>query len=399
MRRLTHPPRPGWRARVESAGLPHHTAADGAPYWDESASYVFTAAEVDVLEAATNDLHRLCLAAVAHVVAERRWEELAIPPAAAALAERSWRGAARGLGAAPGAAPEPTLYGRFDLAYDGASPPRLLEYNADTPTALVEAAVAQWYWLQDVEPAGDQFNSIHERLVAAWPGVAAGAGTRAAPNGSAAPPVHFASSDDVEDAATVAYLRDTAEQAGVGARQLLVADVGWDAARRRFVDLDDAPIDVLFKLYPWEWMVREAFAAHLLDAAPATRWLEPPWKMVLSNKGILAILWELFPGHPNLLPAYFDPRGLEAYARKPLYSREGANVSLVAFGGELARSGGSYGAEGHVYQALAPLSRYDGRTPVLGSWVVAGESAGIGVREDDGPITTNLSRFVPHRME
>ncbi len=373
MRRLTHPPRTGWQARVESVGLPHHTGAGGAPYWDESASYVLGAAEVDVLEDATNELHRLCLAAVRHVVAERRWADLAIGPAAAQLAERSWR------------ANEPTLYGRFDLAYDGEGPPRLLEYNADTPTALVEAAVAQWYWLQDTDPAADQFNSIHERLIAAWP-------TLALPPG----PVHFAAGDDAEDDATVVYLRDTAEQAGLETRQLRMADVGWDAARGRFVDLDGAPIASAFKLYPWEWMTREAFGAHLLESP--TRWVEPAWKMVLSNKGVLAILWEMFPDHPNLLPAYFDPARLAAYARKPLLSREGSNVTLVADGREIARSAGEYGAEGYVYQALAPLPQYDGRTPVLGSWVVAGEAAGVGVRESDGPITTNLSRFVPHRI-
>ena len=380
MRRVTHLPRSGWQARVESVGLPHHTGADGAPYWDESASYLLTPAEVDVIEEATNALHQLCLAAVEHVVSQGRWTELAIPLTAIPLIERSWRGRATG-------APEPTLYGRFDLAYDGSSPPRLLEYNADTPTALVEAAVAQWYWLQDVEPNGDQFNSIHERLIAAWPTIAA--------PGSL---VHFASADDVEDTATLAYLRDTAEQAGLTTRQLLMAEVGWDDGRRRFVDVSEEGIATAFKLYPWEWMTREAFARQLTEAADTTRWIEPPWKMLLSNKGILPILWELFPDHPNLLAAYFDEWRLEAYARKPLLSREGANVSLVMFGDEIAASGGEYGREGYVYQAIAPLPRFDGRTAVLGSWVVAGESAGVGIREDDGPITTNTSRFVPHRM-
>jgi len=382
MRRDARAPRADWQARVESVGLPHHTGACGAPYWDESACYTFGVDEVDELEAATAELHRLCLAAVEHVVTRGRWAELAIPPAAVPLVERSWR------------AREPTLYGRFDLAYDARTPPRLLEYNADTPTALVEAAVAQWYWLQDTEPEGDQFNSLHERLVAAWTAMTPRLRDPAAPN---APPfVHFASAADAEDEATVTYLRDTAEQAGLATRQLLVDQIGWDAGARRFVDLDDRPITAAFKLYPWEWMAREAFAEHL--AAAPVRWVEPAWKMVLSNKGILAVLWELFPDHPNLLPAYFDEWRLEAYARKPLLSREGANVRLVMFGEEVAASGGDYGEEGFVYQALAPLPRVDGRVPVLGSWVVAGEPAGMGVREADGLITTNTSRFVPHRI-
>ena len=33
---------------------------------------------------------------------------------------------------------------------------------------------------------------------------------------------------------------------------------------------------------------------------------------------------------------------------------------------------------------------------LVGSWVIAGKAAGIGMREDKNPITTNLSRFVPH---
>lgn len=388
MRRDPSAPRPDWRARVEQVGLVHHTAADSTPYWDESACYVFTAAEVDELEAATAELHQMCVAAARHVIDHARWAELAIPPAAVPLVERSWREQAR------------SLYGRFDLAYDGRTPPRLLEYNADTPTALVEAAVAQWYWLQDLHPDGDQFNSLHERLVAAWPGVVPPLGVMLGTTAAAGehPLVHFASADDPEDVATVVYLRDTAEQAGLRTAQLLIEEVGWNAGRGRFVDLDERPIDAAFKLYPWEWMAREAFAAHLSEAAPHTRWIEPAWKMVLSNKGILAVLWELFPDHPNLLPAYFDEWRLEAYAKKPLLSREGANVSLVMFGEEIVASGGDYGAEGYVYQALAPLPRFDGRVPVLGSWVVAGEPAGVGVREADGLITTNLSRFVPHRI-
>jgi glutathionylspermidine synthase len=375
MRREQSAPRPDWARRVESVGLDFHTGADGTRYWDESACYVLSLAEVETIEAAAAELHQRCLDAVDHVVRRARWDELAIPPAAIPLIERSWK------------AREPSLYGRFDLAWDGRGAPRLLEYNADTPTSLVEAAVAQWYWLEDVHPGGDQFNSLHERLVGAWRDVAAW--HRAAR-------VHLASADDPEDLATVTYLRDTAEQAGLATEQLLVEEIGWNAARDAFVDLAEADVALAFKLYPWEWMAREQFADHL--RVGRTRWLEPAWKMVLSNKGILAILWELFPNHPNLLPAYFDDALLEAYARKPLLSREGANVSLVMFGQTVAESGGEYGDEGFVYQALAPLPEFDGRRPVLGAWIVAGEPAGLGIRESDGPITGNTSRFVPHRI-
>ena len=379
MRREPSAPRNDWKTQVEAVGLTHHTATDGVTYWDESRCYVLSMDEVETIEAATTELHRLCFAAAEHVITRGRWDELAIPRSAVPLIERSWHQG------------EPTLYGRFDLAFDGQGPPRMLEYNADTPTSLVEAAVAQWYWLQDVAPDDDQFNSLHERLVAAWRGMAPGL---RGPSGL----VHFASAEDPEDLATIGYLRDTAQQAGLATQAMLMEEIGWNADVRRFVDLEERPIDAAFKLYPWEWMAREGFAEQLVASAARTRWIEPAWKMVLSNKGILAILWELFPDHPNLLPAYFDHALLEAYAQKPLLSREGANVSLVMFGQTVAESRGDYGEEGFVYQALAPLPTFEGASAVIGSWVVAGEAAGVGIRESDGPITGNTSRFVPHRI-
>jgi glutathionylspermidine synthase len=60
---------------------------------------------------------------------------------------------------------------------------------------------------------------------------------------------------------------------------------------------------------------------------------------------------------------------------------------------------GTYGEEGYVYQALAPLPSFAGAHPVIGSWVIAGEPAGIGIRESEGLITTDRSRFIPHFFE
>ena len=123
---------------------------------------------------------------------------------------------------------------------------------------------------------------------------------------------------------------------------------------------------------------------------------EPPWKLLLSCKGLLPVLWELYPGHPNLLPCYFEAGRLsERFVKKPLFSREGANVEIHGPRGVYRRPG-SYGAEGYVYQGYAPLPAFDGNYPVIGSWVIGNEPGGMGIREDVNPVTTNLSRFVPH---
>jgi glutathionylspermidine synthase len=369
MKRHNAPPRPDWQKRVESLGLAFHSIPD--LYWDESAYYEFNAAQIDVLEKAANDLHALCLRAVEHILRENLFERFQISPEWAAYVRESWD------------ADEPTLYGRFDFGYDGFHAPKLLEYNADTPTALLEAAVIQWHWLQDTRPEADQFNSIHEHLIDAWKFLAKKM------NGL----VHFTGvSANLEDEITLFYVRDTAVQAGLKTLSIPIQRVGWDYSRKLFVDGNKQPIRHLFKLYPWEWLMREEFGKFILRKT--TSWIEPGWKMLLSNKAILPLLWQLFPGHPNLLRADFEPFG-GSYVRKPCLGREGANVQIVFDGQEFVQTEGDYGPP-YVYQEIFPLPKFDGNFPVLGCWIVGDEACGMGIRESNDLITSNTSRFVPH---
>lgn len=381
MQRHTIAPRPDWRDRVERMGLLFHTTPDGtetgATYWDESAYYEFEESEIEELESATEELHARCLDAVEHVVTTGRYSDLGISPEVGSAIEASWR------------SKDAALYGRFDLAYGTGQAPKMLEYNADTPTSLLEAAVIQWHWLQDTFPNEDQFNSIWEGLVETWKSLKS---TRQLKGLQ----VHFASVDELEDAMTVAVLRDTAEESGIPTTGLGIEEIGWDSGSKFFVDLSGNRMWSIFKLYPWEWMVNEDFGKLAMDRTNETQWIEPIWKMVLSNKGILPILWELFPNHPNLLPAFNDgPRHLTNYVTKPRLGREGANVAIHASTGNVYMDG-PYGDTGTVYQALANLPNFDGLHCVIGSWVIGKEARGIGVRESTGPITDNLSRFVPH---
>ncbi len=379
MLRIATEPRLNWRQSVESKGLLFHTL-DGEPYWDESAYYLFERAEIDQIEVATIALDAMCLEAVEHVITERRLDELNIPRFCHAYVERSWE------------VDEHTIYGRFDLAFDGVHPPKLLEYNADTPTALLEAAVIQWFWSRELlaplsrqeRDQFDQFNSIHEKLIEAWKRIGRELGRSVA---------FSALSDSVEDVMTVSYLRDTAIQAGLKTQPLAIHRIGWDDRRRVFTDLSERPIEILFKLYPWEWMIHEPFGRHLV--AGTTRWLEPPWKMILSNKGILPILFELFPESPYLLQAAFEPIG-PSYVSKPIHSREGANITIVKDGRILDETDGDYGESPRIYQEYHPLPQFGGCHAVVGSWMVNGYACGIGIREDSGPITRNTSRFLPH---
>lgn len=249
----------------------------------------------------------------------------------------------------------------------------------------------QWAWKEECFPALDQFTSLHEKLIAKWRDIGPYLNSH----------LHFAHVADAvgEDAITTSYLRDTAAAAGIGTTPIIMDDIGWHETERQFVDLEERPILSVFKLYPWEWLVNEAFGPQLVESLDRTLWLEPIWKMIWSNKAILAVLWEMFPNRPNLLgTARTPPVGADAVA-KLLLAREGANVSIRRGGEVVAETGGDYGEEGFVCQDLYSLPETaPGCFPVIGSWVVDGEPAGMGIRED-GLITGSTARFVPHVIE
>lgn len=378
MERIKTKPREGWQKLLENDGFVFHTNEDGTRYWDESAYYSFTESEILELEKAANELQEMCVEAGQYIIDNDLFDKLQIPPFAAKLIKQAWK------------EEPPSIYGRFDFAYDGENPPKLLEYNADTPTSLIEGSVAQWKWLQDKFPKEDQFNSLHERLIAKWKDI------KPAMKGGI---LHFACMEEtVEDESTVAYLADTAQQAGISPKFILMSDLGWDEDNKSFLDMEGNRITDIFKLYPWEWMVAEKFGQNIIECCDNMNWIEPIWKMMWSNKAILPVLWQMYPDHKYLLPSYFNMiNDMRNYVKKPIFSREGANITIYCEDGRMSYGKDrAYGKEGYIYQELAELPNFDGNYPVLGCWIIDGEAAGMGIRESRDQITTNESRFVPH---
>jgi len=212
MRRVTLPPRADWQAQVERLGFAFHSI-DGATYWDESVAYAFTLEEIERdIEAPTEAIEQLCFAFIDKALGDEAiLTRLAIPHAQWDFIRSSWQRGDR------------NLYGRLDLAYDGRGSAKLLEYNADTPTALFESAVVQWDWLEQAMALGtlprgsDQFNSLHERLIAAFAGLRDPSPFR----------LHLSSvQNSNEDKGTVDYLMDCAKQAGLDARFSYVEEIG-----------------------------------------------------------------------------------------------------------------------------------------------------------------------------
>ena len=319
---------------------------DNEIYWDESRAYRFTLRQIEEqIEKPTAELHQMCLEVVERAVKDEQiLTQLAIPPLHWDVIAESWR------------ARDPSLYGRMDFAWCGNAPVKLLEYNADTPTSLYESAYFQWLWLEDARRSGviprdaDQYNAIQERLISRFSEL------------YSREPFYFCCCQDTDE--------------------------------------DRSTVLRAFKLYPLEWMMRD-------DNGPLLRkrreqWVEPLWKSILSNKGLMPLLWRFFPGHPNLLASWFEGEkpqiaAGESYVRKPIYSREGGNVTI--FNGQndvVDHADGDYADEPMIYQAFQPLPRFGDSYTLIGSWIVDDEACGMGIREDNTLITKDTSRFVPH---
>ena len=367
-------PRSHWQQEVENLGFSFHTL-NGIPYWDESACYKFSAEQINFLEASTKEIYSVCLKAVKKILDENLFHHFKISEQFIYLLKQSWN------------ENYPSIYGRFDLWWNGNvnEPPKLLEFNADTPTSLFEASIVQWQWQQELKKDYDQFNSIHEKLIEQWKKLKHKFNDK---------PLYFSCLDEFpEDYVTVSYLQDCASEAKIETEFISIPEIGWNG--NFFTDTFENRIHNIFKLYPWEWMVNEDFGIHLHESD--TIWIEPMWKMLLSNKAILPLLWKFFPHHPNLLESYFyEPHTLKNFVAKPLLSREGANIKIVENGNLLEETKGDYGEEGFVYQQLCKLPEFDGNFPVIGSWMIGGKPAGIGIREASSLVTNNTSRFLPH---
>jgi len=375
MKRIEITPRPGWQNTIEQQGFLFN---EGGNYWKENAAYSFTEAEILAIEKATSEIFSMCCEAVEYVIKREWYDKFFIDRKFAELISWSWY------------EDQPSLYGRMDLSYNDGSI-KLLEFNADTPTSLLESSVIQWYWLKDVKPNSDQFNSIHERLIAHYKVIRGWMKSNR---------MHFCCSEEnLEDLMTVKYMEDAAQQAGLDTRFLYMGQLGFDTQKQNFTDDLFEEIETIFKLYPYEWMMAEEFGPELITTREQCWWIEPAWKTLLSNKMILTVLHELFPRSPYILPCTTSRPLSGDYVEKPIYSREGSNVDIWVNGRSVEKSNGEYGSEGYVYQQYAPLPDFGGNHPVIGSWLIGGEPAGMGIRESDGLITNNMSRFVPHYFE
>ncbi len=377
---------------LESIGFSWHTDKDGSNYLVDK---IVKIREVDAMAfyEASNELYDMFVEAGDYIIENNLLDEIGIAFNLKEIVKLSWENDVHWH-----------LYGRFDFAggVDGV-PLKLLEFNADTPTSLIETSLIQWAVLKreglDEEK---QFNNIHNALIENFKRL-----------------VTLEESVDKfseyyegwkilfscvkgyeEDENTTLYLKSIAEQAGFICEFAYIDEIEFD---ENGIYFNEEEYEYLFKLIPWEDIaIEEGELASLLTRLVENKKaiiLNPAYTLMFQSKAMLKILWDLFPNHPLLLETLFEPLEDKAYVKKPIFGREGGNIEIVDKNGEvLEENGGDYENFPYIYQEFTDLNKDDENNFYQAGVFFAYEGCGLGFRSSKNLILDDMSKFVAHMI-
>ncbi|MCB1751961.1 MAG: glutathionylspermidine synthase family protein [Gammaproteobacteria bacterium] len=378
---------------LEDVGMTWHTDDDGSDYISNELVRV-RETEADAYYSAANALYDMYVEAGQYAIDNRLYYELGIPSNLVGLIEDSWE------------KDDWHLYGRFDLAggLDG-RPVKLIEFNADTPTGLFETSIIQWAILKaNGMDESRQFNNIQQMLKENFRRLVTGESedvefTRV----YASQKLLFSSVRNLaEDERTVKYLQSVAHDAGFYTDFCYMDEAGFDQELGVF-NKDRQLADFWFKLYPWEDIASEELElCRMLEKIAirgGTRFLNPAYTLLFQSKGMLKILYDLYPDSPYLLKTDFQPLNGIRQVEKKLFGREGANTAILNAGGErIAVTDGPYAHCKNVYQEFTELPKDAAGNHYQAGVFYIWEACGLGFRRG-GAILDNMSKFSGHVIE
>jgi len=375
---------------LESLGFVWHTDSDESSYISDEL-VVLSEEEAEAYYEATNELYDMYVEAAEHVVENNLFHEIGIPFNLVEAIKESWENDVHWH-----------LYGRFDLAGGLDSKPiKLLEFNADTPTALFETAIIQWAILkQNNMEEASQFNGLYEALVNNFKRLVTLEEDVSSfeENYDGWNFLFTSVKGNSEEENTVRLLQHIATEAGFNTEFAYIDDIEFSGEEGIFYN--DTNYELWFKLIPWEDIaLEESDLAMLLSNIIKNQKaiiFNPAYTLLFQSKGLLKILWDLYPNHPLLLESSFEPLEGQKQVKKPIFGREGGNVSILDENtSELESVDGNYANHKMLYQAYTELATDTQGNSYQAGVFYAYEACGLGFRKG-GKILDNMSKFVGH---
>ena len=375
---------------LESLGFVWHTDNDDTSYISDEL-VVVSEAEAEKYYEATNELYDMYIEATEHVIENDLFHEIGIPFNLIDAIKESWENDVHWH-----------LYGRFDLAGGIDNQPiKLLEFNADTPTALFETAIIQWAMLkQNNMEEESQFNTLYESLVNNFKRLVTLEEDVSSfeENYDGWNFLFTSIKGNAEEENTVKLLQHIATDAGFNTEFAYIDDIEFSSEDGVFYN--EQNYELWFKLIPWEDIaLEESDLAMLLTNIIKNQKaiiFNPAYTLIFQSKGLLKILWDLYPNHPLLLETSFEPLENQKQVKKPIFGREGGSVSILDENNDTLESiEGDYDNHKMVYQAYTELvADSEGKSYQAGVFY-AYEACGLGFRKG-GKILDNMSKFVGH---
>ncbi len=379
---------------LESIGFTWHTDSDTTSYVSDEVVTI-TEAQAEAFYNATNELYDMYCEAAQYVIDNELFHELNIPFNLVEVIKKSWENDVHWH-----------LYGRFDLAggLDG-KPIKLIEFNADTPTALYETAIIQWALLKaNGLDESSQFNSLYEAIKDNFK--------------------RLITLDTDIDQFEEHYKKlgwkilfssirgNDEEENTTKLLQHIASEVGYETAYEYIdkvefsndgISKDETLYEFWFKLIPWEDIAIDEgelalIVTELIENQKAII-INPSYTLLFQSKGMLKILWDLYPNHPLLLETSFEPLENKKQVEKPCFGREGANVAIVNSDNSLElKTDGVYENFKMVYQEYMQYPQDSAGNHYQAGVFYAYEACGLGFRKG-GQILDNMSKFVGHIVE
>jgi len=378
---------------LESLGFVWHTDSDESSYIAD-ALVVISEQEAEAYYEATNELYDMYVEAAEHVVQNNLFHEIGIPFNLVDSIKESWENDVHWH-----------LYGRFDLAGGiNGTPIKLLEFNADTPTALFETAIVQWAILKQNELEEEsQFNALYESLVDNFKRLVT------LEEDVSTFEEHYdgwnflftSVRGNAEEENTVKLLQHIATEAGFNTQFAYIDDIEFSDEEGIFYNEEN--YELWFKLIPWEDIaLEESDLAMLLSNIIKNQkaiMFNPAYTLLFQSKGLLKILWDLYPNHPLLLEASFEPLQATKQVEKPVFGREGGSVTIIDENNHMIETvEGSYENHKMVYQAYTELDLDATGNSYQAGVFYAYEACALGFRKG-GKILDNMSKFVGHVVQ
>lgn len=381
------------REILDEIGLKWHTDENNTDYISDEI-VVVSSSEVEAYYEAANELYDMYVQAAQYIIDNELFHEVGIPFNLVELVKDSWENEVHWH-----------LYGRFDLAggIDG-KPIKLIEFNADTPTMLFETAVIQWALLKSNGLDEEyQFNDISEAIKENFRRlVTLDEETESFDENYEGWKILFSSIlGSIEDENTTKLLQNLAYEAGFETDFAYAEDVNFSDEDGIFYN--EKNFEYWFKLIPWESIaIEEGELAIILKNIIKNQKaiiLNPAYTLLFQSKGILKILWDLFPNHPLLLESSFSPLKDKKQVKKPFLGREGANVSIIEKDGSVSTFvDGEYEDQRYLYQEFVEFNKDEKNQYYQAGVFFAFEACGLGYRKG-GAILDNASKFAGHIIE